>query len=94
MGVDYNVDIKTMLSELRLFFVKTWQDKYHTQLEGLKDKGLDYFNSVVLDVYPGTAGYHILEDSFHPGNREEIDEILSVKTKEIFGYLYGIHLNK
>jgi hypothetical protein len=43
------VDIKTM----RLFFEKTGQAEYHTQLEGLKDKGLDYFNSVVFEGYPG-----------------------------------------
>jgi len=85
-GVDYEVDIKVFLLELRDFFNKTWIDKHYIKNE-IAD--IEELNRDHLENFPSWGGHYILESSFTGSNDIEI---LSEKTKGILGYFYGIHL--
>lgn len=89
-GVNFDEDMIMLLLELRLFFTKVWEPRYHKELENLEDKDLDHFNKII--DYPSWGGYHILEDSFTSVSDEDF-AILSDRSKELIGYFYGIHFH-
>lgn len=88
--VSFEEDMIMFLLELKLYFTKVWEPKYHADLENLEEKGIDYFNKII--DYPSWGGYAILEDSFSGSTDDEIS-VLSDRSKELLDYFYGIQLH-
>lgn len=84
-NIDIN-DIDTFLQEIIEYFNTVWDSKYYITK---KYTDIEVFNKEILDGYPSTSGYYILEGSFTGSCPVHL---LSVKSKGILGYLYGIHL--
>jgi len=88
-GINFKEDYPIFLEELYNYLEDTWQTEYHQDLEPLKNGDIDGFN-IKLN-YPSWSGYYILDDSF-TGPCENLDKLMSQKSKELFGYFYGFHL--
>jgi hypothetical protein len=84
-NIDIN-DIDIFLQEIMEYFNRTWDPQYHITK---KYTDIELFNKEILDGYPSTSGYYILESSFTGSCPVHL---LSVKSKGILGYLYGIYL--
>ena len=77
-------DIECFFNEIRQFFNKTWEEKYKINHD---IKSFDDLNKILED-YPSTGGYMILENTFTAVDTTNINNI----SKEILGYFYSIHL--
>lgn len=77
-------DIECFFNELRIFFNKTWQEKYKINHD---IKSFDDLNKI-LEEYPSTKGYIILENTFSAVDTSNLNNI----SKRILSYFYNIHL--
>jgi hypothetical protein len=84
-------DIQIFVKEMKDFFENIWREEWLSKIQILESRKIDDLNKL-LNNYPSTGGYHILEDSFCFVEEDNIN-ILSDKSKEILGYFYGIHLH-
>ena len=88
--IDLKEYLPIYLKELKEILLVLWQEKYHKDLENLENKTIEDFNKII--DYPSYGGYAILEDTFTNVDDKTFN-ILSDKSKSIFGYFYGIHFH-
>lgn len=88
-NVDLEKDYPIFLKEFAKYLKYKWSKEFHNDITHLEKGDIDSFNDSLN--HPSWTSYHILDDTF-TGPCSKLDEIMSNKSKSLFGYFYGIHL--